>query len=92
MKYLDNYDIITYENSQEYVVMDSIIVENSNFVYLVNKNDQTDHVLAMVEKENDKLKVNEIDLSNDDNQEIIMKLLEEFGIDMYKVIKERSEE
>lgn len=92
MKYLDNYDIITYENSKEYVVMDSIIVENSNFVYLVNKNDQTDHVLAMVEKENDKLKVNEIDLSNDDNQEIIMKLLEEFGIDMYKVIKERSEE
>ena len=92
MKYLNNYDIITYENSKEYVVMDSIIVENSNFVYLVNKNDQADHVLAMVEKENDKLKVNEIDLSNDDNQEIIMKLLEEFGIDMYKVIKERSEE
>ena len=90
MKYLDKYDVITYENSNEYIVINSVIIEDSNFVYLVNKDDPKEHLFAMVEKENNKIKVNEIDLEVKDNKELLIKLLEELGVDMYKEILERS--
>ena len=44
----------------------------------------------MVEKDNNKIKVNEIDLEAKDNKELLVKLLEELGVDMYKEILERS--
>ena len=75
MKYLDKYDVITYENNNEYIVINSVIIEDSNFVYLVNKDDPKEHLFAMVEK---------------DNKKLLVKLLEELGVDMYKEILERS--
>ena len=90
MKYLDKYDVITYENNNEYIVINSVIIEDSNFVYLVNKDDPKEHLFAMVEKDNNKIKVNEIDLEAKDNKKLLVKLLEELGVDMYKEILERS--
>ncbi|MBR2603555.1 MAG: hypothetical protein IKE10_00815 [Bacilli bacterium] len=90
MRYLDKYDIITYDNNKEYIVINSVIIEDSNFVYLVNKDDPKEHLFAMVEKDNNKIKVNEIDLEAKDNKELLVKLLEELGVDMYKEILERS--
>ncbi len=92
MKYLEKEDIITYDNDKEYIVINSVIIENDNFVYLVNKDNPEEQLFAMVEKDNDRIKVNEIDLESKDNKEILTILLEELGIDIYKEMKERSEQ
>lgn len=88
MKYLDKYDIVTCNNNDEYIVCDSILLDGDNFVYLVKKENPEIHMISLVTKDNNGIKIDELDLSSKENKKIIEKLLVEFGIDMYKEIKE----
>ena len=84
MKYLEQTDIITYDNGKEYIVIDSIILDDNNFVYLVQKDDLSNHMFCLVTKENGRIRVDEIDSSSKNNREIIGRLLEEMTVDLYK--------
>ena len=84
MKYLEQTDIITYDNGKEYIVIDSIILDDNNFVYLVQKDDLSNHMFCLVTKENERIRVDEIDSSSKNNKEIIGRLLEEMTVDLYK--------
>lgn len=88
MKYLEKYDIVTYDNNDEYMVCDSILLDGDNFVYLVKENDPENHMISLVTKDDNGIRIDELDLTSKDNKEIIEKLLVEFGLDMYKEIKE----
>ena len=88
MNYLNREDIITYENNKEYVVIDSVIIDNENFVYLIQKDDPKNQLFARVTEENEKLKVDELDMSSENNKEIISKILEELTTHMYEDFKE----
>lgn len=84
MKYLEQTDIITYDNGKEYIVIDSIILDDNNFVYLVQKDDLSNHMFCLVTNENERIRVDEIDSSSKNNKEIIGRLLEEMTVDLYK--------
>ena len=84
MKYLEQTNIITYDNGKEYIVIDSIILDDNNFVYLVQKDDLSNHMFCLVTKENERIRVDEIDSSSKNNKEIIGRLLEEMTVDLYK--------
>ena len=88
MKYLEKYDIVTCDNNEEYIVCDSILLDGDNFVYLVKENNPEIHMISLVTKDNNGIRIDELDLSSDDNKDIIEELLVEFGLDMYKEIKE----
>lgn len=44
MKYNKN-DIITLNNNLEYIIVDTITIDNSNYLYLINNSDNDDVVL-----------------------------------------------
>lgn len=90
MKYLETHDEITLNDYKEYIVLDSVIVDDNNFVYLVDKNDPQNQKISMVSKEDSKIRVDEIDLSDTDNREIIGKILEELTVDAYKFLKKEG--
>ena len=78
MKHIDKYQLIKLQNNKEYVVLESIIYENSNFVFLMNPNANEDQLLALVEKENDKIKINIIDLKDKKNKDLLDILVTKF--------------
>ena len=83
MKLLNREDIITYENNKEYVVIDSLIIDDDNFVYLIQKDDPKNQLFARVVKEDDKLRIDELDTSAEENKEVIEELLKGLLADMY---------
>ena len=88
--YLENNDIITLDNKKEYIVLDSVIIDNNNFVFLVEKDNMENQVIAMASMDNDRLRIDEIDLDDKENKEILLKIFEEISVDQYKKLKEWS--
>lgn len=88
---LDINDIITLDNGKEYVVLDTMIIDGDNFIYLVEKNDVQNHKLALVTEENGRLKINELDTESMDNKKIISKIFENLVVDEYNyLLNERA--
>ncbi len=78
MKYLDKYQLVTLEDNKKYVVIDSIIHEDNNFVYLINTKDIKDQLMALVSKENDIINIDSLDYQSEDNKELINTLSDKF--------------
>lgn len=90
MKYLEKHDEIVLDDSKEYIVLDSVLVEDHNFIYIVCKDDPQIQKISMVSNEGSKLRIDEIDLSDKDNLEVIGKILEELTVDAYKFLKKEG--
>lgn len=88
MKCLDREDIITCENNSEYVVADSILLDDNNFVYLVKKDNPEIQTIALVTEENERIRIDEIDTSSENNKEIIKQILAEMAVDIYTSVSE----
>ncbi len=71
MKYLDKGQLLTLDDNKKYVVIDSIIYDDNNFVYIINLEDQKEQEMALVSKENDNIKVDTIDYQAEENKELI---------------------
>ena len=83
---LEKNDIITLDNEKEYVVLDTMIIDGDNFLYLVEKYNVNNHKLALVTEENGRLKINELDTDSNDNKEILSKIFENLVIDEYNYL------
>ena len=92
MKYLDKHDVITYENGKEYLVINSVIIENENFVYLIEKDNMENQFFARVSEENNKLRIDEVDSNDPDNKEIMKELISELGFNLYKELRGVTDE
>ena len=83
---LEKNDIITLDNEKEYVVLDSIIIDGDVFIYLVEKYNVNNHKIAMINEENGRIKINELDTDSNDNKEILSKIFENLVIDEYNYL------
>jgi len=83
---LEKNDIITLDNEKEYIVLDSIIIDGDNFLYLVEKDNVSNHKIAMINEENGRIKINELDTDSNDNKEILSKIFENLVIDEYNYL------
>ena len=83
---LEKNDIITLDNEKEYVVLDTMIIDGDNFIYLVEKYNVNNHKIAMINEENGRIKINELDTDSNDNKEILSKIFENLVIDEYNYL------
>ncbi len=71
MKYLEKGQLLTLDDNNKYVVIDSIVYENNNFVYIVNSDDLKDQTIALATCKNDEINVHSLDYQSEDNKELI---------------------
>ncbi len=65
-----NLDILTLENNKDYFIIDTLINEDSKYLFLVNKEDENDVVIRKVIKKDDGEYVIKLD-SNDEFEKIM---------------------
>ncbi len=63
-------DVITLENNQNYLIIDTIVNENNKYLFLVNEDNKNDIVLRKVIKKDEKEYVTKLD-SKDEFEEIM---------------------
>lgn len=74
MKYLEQGQVLTLEDNNKYVVIDSKIYEDNNYIYVININEPKDQLIALVTKENDDISVKTLDYQCQENKELIKNL------------------
>lgn len=93
MKYLEQGQLLTLEDNKKYVVIDSILYDEKNYIYMVNLEDQKEQLIALVSKKNDDIKVDNLDYQAEENKELIKDLATMFVKDVLEFtgIKEADE-
>ena len=74
MMNLEKYQIITLEDNNEYMVIDSIIYDDKNFLYLTNTKNPKDQLIALSSKINDEITIEALDYEGEENKEILNEL------------------
>jgi len=70
-------NVITLENDQDYIILDTITCNDSNYIFLVNENDDLDKCIRKVIKKDGKDYLVKLD-SNDEFDEVIFAYKERF--------------
>ena len=90
MKYLDEYKIVELDNNRNYIVINSIIYDDDNYVYLVSDKDPKDQEIALVTKEDNRTKVNIIDKNAEENKELLAEIMVEITEGLTKYLNKEG--
>lgn len=90
MKNIEIGQIIELNNKQSYIVLSTAIYDGDKFLYLSNTNNPQEQELGIVIIEDGKLRVEFIDTKDENNKEIIKKLMNIFKNEMANYISKMN--
>ena len=83
---LEKGKLITLDNGIEYLIVNSTIYEDDNYIMLINPNNPKDYCISRVRMTSNGIKLDHVDLEDKDNEEIIKELSKLFQNDIQECL------